>query len=77
MKKIALDLDDVICNGGFMHLINDFLNSNYTENDVKGYYMQELIPKEKEQDWRKYFVNHNLYDYAVFLEGAYDVIKKA
>ena len=76
MKKIALDLDDVICNGGFMHLINEFLNSNYTENDVKGYYMQELIPKEKEQAWRKYFVNHNLYDYAVFLDGAYDVIKK-
>ena len=35
MKKIALDLDDVICNGGFMYLINDFLHSNYTEKDVK------------------------------------------
>lgn len=76
MKKIALDLDDVICNGGFMYLINDFLHSNYTEKDVKGYYMQELIPKEKEEEWRKYFVNHNLYEHVNFLDGAYDVIKK-
>lgn len=76
MKKIALDLDDVICNGGFMHLINEFLHSNYTEEDVKGYYMQELIPKEKNKEWREYFSNNNLYNYAKFLDGAYEAIKK-
>lgn len=36
MKKIMIDMDDVICDGGFLSLINQFLKANYTVEDVKG-----------------------------------------
>ena len=31
MKKIMIDMDDVICGGGFLKLVNDFLGTNYKE----------------------------------------------
>lgn len=76
MKKIAIDMDDVICDGGFLHLVNQFLGTKYTTHDVKGYYMQDLIPKEKMEDWKKFYIKYNLYDYVDFLDNAYEVMEK-
>ena len=47
MKKIMIDMDDVICDGGFLSLVNQFLNTNYKKEDIKTYYIQDLIPKER------------------------------
>lgn len=76
MKKIAIDMDDVICDGGYLYLVNQFLNTNYTLKDVKGYYIQDLIPEEKKEEWKIYYTKHNLYDYVNFLENAYEVMEK-
>ena len=76
MKKIAIDMDDVICDGGFLYLVNQFLNTNYTLKDVKSYYIQDLIPEEKKEEWKIYYTKHNLYDYVNFLENAYEVMEK-
>lgn len=76
MKKIAIDMDDVICDGGFLYLVNQFLKTKYTTQDVKGYYMQDLIPKEKMEDWKKFYIKYNLYDYVDFLDNAYEVMEK-
>lgn len=76
MKKIMIDMDDVICDGGFLSLINQFLKANYTLEDVKGYYMQDLIPKEQHKKWSKFFNTKNVYDYVEFLPDAYEVMEK-
>lgn len=77
MKTIMIDMDDVICEGGFLYQLNKFLNTNYTEKDLKGYYMQELIPKEKEEEWNEYICNQNLYDDGnYFIDGALAVIEE-
>lgn len=76
MKKIAIDMDDVICDGGYLSLINKFLNTNYTVKDINGYYMQDLVPREKFKQWNEFFKNQNLYDYVEFLPDAYNVIKE-
>ena len=76
MKKIAIDMDDVICDGGFLYLVNQFLGTQYTLKDIKSYYIQDVIPKERMEDWKKYYTKFNLYDHVNFLENAYDVIKK-
>ena len=34
MKKIMIDMDDVICGGGFLKLVNDFLGTDYKEEDT-------------------------------------------
>lgn len=76
MKKIAIDMDDVICGGGFLAIINEFLNTSYKENDIKTYYIQDIIPEEKRKEWKTYFENKNVYDYTYILPNAYDVMEK-
>lgn len=76
MKKLMIDMDDVICTGGFMKIVNKFLNTSYTMEDVKGYYIQDLIPKEKNIEWINFFKNNNFYDYAELIPDAYDVIEE-
>lgn len=76
MKKIAIDMDDVICSNGFLKLVNEFLHANYTNEDIKGYYIQDLVPKEREKEWNQYFKSHNVYNYVDMMKNADKVIKK-
>lgn len=76
MKKIMIDMDDVICDGGFLSLVNQFLDTNYKIDDVKTYYIQDLIPKERYQEWSEFFNTKNVYDYCEFLPNAYEVMEK-
>lgn len=76
MKKIMIDMDDVICGGGFLKLVNEFLGTNYTEKDLKTYYIQDVIPKEKMEEWKKFFQDKNVYDYTNILPNAYEVMEK-
>lgn len=77
MKSIMIDMDDVICEGGFIYQLNKFLGTNYTTNDMKGYYMQDVVPKEKVDEWNEYISNQNLYgDGSCFIDGALETIEK-
>lgn len=76
MKKIMIDMDDVICGGGFLKLVNEFLGTNYTEKDLKTYYIQDVIPKEKMEEWKKFFQDKNVYEYTYILPDAYEVMEK-
>ena len=75
MKKLMIDMDDVICDGGFLTLVNQFLNTNYKIEDVKAYYIQDLIPKERMSEWAEYFHKQNLYEHVRLLDGAYEVME--
>ena len=71
------DLDDVITNcNGWLYAINNFLGTDYKEEDVKSYYIQDLVPKEKWEDYLKFFVTQNTYDHCQINENCVDVIKK-
>ena len=35
-------MDDVICGGGFLKLVNDFLGTDYKEEDIHTYYMEDI-----------------------------------
>lgn len=76
MKKevIMIDMDDVITSGGFLYLINKFLDTNYKEEDFKEYYMQDIIPNKTE--FFEWFKTQNMYDNATLLPSAYEVIKE-
>lgn len=76
MKKIMVDMDEVICDGGFLSLVNQFLETNYQIEEIKTYYMQDLIPKEKYPEWTKFFNTKNVYDYCKMLPYSYEVLKK-
>lgn len=76
MKKIMIDMDDVICDKGYLNIVNDFLDTNYKIEDLKEYYIQDLVPKEKRDEYSKFFYEKNVYDYAEIIPGAYDIMKK-
>ena len=76
MKKIMIDMDDVICEGGFLSLVNQFLKTNYKIEDIKTYYVQDVIPKEKLEEWSKFFNTKNVYDYCKMVKDAYEVLEK-
>lgn len=76
MKKIMVDMDDVICEGGFLALVNEFLGTNYQKEEIKTYYIQDLIPKEKHAEWATFFNTKNVYDYCEMLKDCYEVLEK-
>lgn len=51
MKRIMVDMDNVITDSIFLELINEFLGSNYKLEELKGYYLQELVKDRKEEFW--------------------------
>lgn len=71
---LIVDQDDVICTNGFLYLINRFLGTNYTYDDFKDFYMQNIIPNK--EDFFKWFVTQNLYDYCELTPGCYDVLSE-
>ncbi len=75
-KKIMVDMDDVMCGGGFLGLINEFLGTNYTEEDVEGYYMQNLMPEDKRELFLDYLLQKNFYDYCHIYPHSQKVLKE-
>ena len=77
MKKIMIDLDDTIVDqSGWLYVVNSFLNTSYTIDDVKGYYIQDLVPDDKREEFLKYFITKNTYLYSNIYPDCVDVIKR-
>ena len=73
---LLLDVDDVICDNGFMYLVNSFLGTNYTLADVKSYYVEEdLMTPEQIPAFYDYIADKNTYDHSYIFEGAYEGLK--
>jgi len=73
-KKIMIDMDDVIVSGGFLYLLNEFMHTNYKEEDFKSFYMQDVLPNKK--DFFNYFFNKNLYDYGTLKDGVVEALQE-
>ena len=78
MESLMVDMDDVIVTSeGWLYLINEYLGTNYTYDDVDGYYIQNLVPKELRQDFLdNYFAERNFYDYCNINPYAIEVLKE-
>lgn len=73
-KRIMVDMDDVITTGGFLHLINEYLKTNYTEDNFESFYMQDIVPNKDE--FFKWFKTRNMYDYCSLTPNVYEVLEK-
>lgn len=77
MKRIMIDIDDVITDTrGFLKIVNDFLNSNYTIDDVDGYYIQDLVPVNLREKFNNYMMTQNLYQLDNINNDCAEVIKR-
>lgn len=75
-KRLMVDLDDVICNKGYLYIINKFLNTNYEVDDFTNYYMQDVIPEDRKEQWSDFFAKNNMYEKAEFICTAQESLKK-
>lgn len=76
-KSILLDVDEVICFPGFLKAVNEFLNTSYSIDDFKDYYIDEAVMNQKELiEFNKFINDRNLYEDAEVLPNAVEIIKK-
>lgn len=77
MKKIIIDIDDVISDySGYLGLVNEFLKTDYKIEDVRGYYIQDLVPENQKEDFIQFFVTQNIYDHSSIFPDCIEIIKK-
>ena len=77
MKKIMIDLDETICSPSYLKEVNKYLNTNYKYEDIKTYFVEDIITEDKKQDFLDYFYqNVNVYNEAMILPDALGVIEK-
>lgn len=76
MKRILIDVDEVICNTTFLYYINEFLNTNYVLDDFTTYYLDEIVPEEKREEFYDFYMSHDVYEKSELIEGAYEGLKE-
>lgn len=76
-KKILLvDFDDVICESAFLIKVNEFLGTNYTLDNFKNYFIDEIIPTELRQNFYKWFMEKDFYDGVPMKPNAGEILEK-
>lgn len=73
MKKIMIDMDDVITDGTFRKQIEEYIGEAIDTNKT-GYYLQNALGSRKEEFFRKGPLD--MYEDAPLKEGAYEVIER-
>lgn len=76
MKTMMVDMDEVLGIGGYLEIVNKFLNTNYTINDLPGYYTEDLIPKDRLEEYYQFYATQNVYDYTELIPNAMEVLEK-
>lgn len=76
MKKLFIDIDDVVCNSILLDTINEVTGKNYSEDDFSNFYMQENIPKDLIGAFYEKLLSRNLYANCVIKDDCKEVIKK-
>lgn len=76
MKKLIIDMDDVMCEKGYIRMVNEFLGTQYKQEDAKSYFINDLIPEEKMAEWIKFFEEKNIYDYVNLIKDVQEVMEK-
>ena len=75
MKKIMIDMDDVITHNYTMKFINEFLGTNMNLEEQTDFYLQNLTGSRKEE-YYKYISTRNLYGDCPMLEDCSKVLEE-
>lgn len=73
-----IDLDDTITIDGYLNVVNNYLKTNYNYEDLNdNYWVDEIIPENKLDDYLNYFYNViNVYNYCNINKNAIETIKE-
>jgi len=72
-----IDLDETIVSGGYIESLNDYLGTNYKPEDIKEYYISDILPPEENDKYLDHFYkNVNVYDKSHLIPQALEVINE-
>lgn len=74
MKKIMIDMDNVLTDTDFFNIIENYLGEKVDFNKT-GFYIQNILGDRKEDFFNK-FKHMNLYKNSILLPDCYNVLKK-
>lgn len=76
-KNIVFDADDVLWTNYFMSAINEFLGTNYSENEFEEYYLDMAILDDKQiVEFRKFLLTYDLFSGAILTKDVYEVLEE-
>ena len=76
MKKLMIDLDETICQGGYLGAVNEYLKTDYKDTDIPHYYVEDVMDEEEKEKFLDYFYqNINIYKHAEIMPKALEVIE--
>ena len=76
MKKLLIDIDEVICQSEFLDEMNKFLGTNYSIDDFKEYYIDDILGSDdNKMDFYNIIRNKDLYKNAHIYPGAVETLK--
>ncbi len=76
MKKLIIDLDEVICINSIIEKINEFFKTNYTIENFPSLYIEDVFDdKEKIDEFLKIYENENYYIKPYILPDCKRVLK--
>ena len=75
MQTIMVDMDEVMTLNNFTKILEDYLGYKIDRNNIKGYYLQDLL-EDKKDDFFSKFKDMNMYADAKLIDGCYDTLKK-
>ncbi len=76
MKSVMIDLDETICSPAYLKEVNKYLKSNYKYEEIDTYFVEDIIPEDKREQFLDYFYkNVNVYDHAEIFPRAIEVIE--
>ncbi|MCL1876726.1 hypothetical protein FWF74_01710 [Candidatus Saccharibacteria bacterium] len=78
MKRVLIDVDDVICTNHFLGSINRFTNKNYKMSDFTTYSFEHDIFKTDDElnAYYDYYLSANSYDDSELMPDCYEVLEK-
>lgn len=77
MKKILIDIDDTILVDCYLEVVNQYLHANYTYKDIDGYWVDDIVPKERQKEYLDYFYNQiDIYEHGQIQENVIEVIEE-
>lgn len=74
MKTIMIDLDDTIVYGGYLDVINEYLDEDHKEDNITEYRFESLLPNGITEDYVNYYYQKDVYSYTKIYEDAKEVL---
>lgn len=75
-KKLLVDFDDTICNSVTLPKVNKFLGTNYTLDDFDDYFIDNLIPKDRLNEYFEFYFKEDPYENLPLITGAREALEK-